>query len=115
MSDQPLNRDRITEFVSNIFADELHAKRVAPLAGAAIGVLEGAALGVHAIGNALALAEGLKSKHAFKQVDRLLSNEGIPVWSLFASRVPFVVGDRPEDVRAREWRSGAINPAPCGA
>ena len=103
MSDQPLDRDRITKLVSTIFADDLHAKRVASLAGAAIGVLEGAALGIHAIGNALALAEGLKSKHAIKQVDRLLSNEGIPVWSLFASWVPFVVGDRPEIVTALDW------------
>lgn len=103
MSDQPLDRDRITKLVSTIFADDLHAKRVASLAGAAIGVLEGAALGIHAIGNALAVAEGLKSKHAVKQVDRLLSNEGIPVWSLFASWVPYVVGDRPEIVTALDW------------
>lgn len=103
MSDQPLDRDRITKLVSTIFADDLHAKRVASLAGAAIGVLEGAALGIHAIGNALALAEGLKSKHAIKQVDRMLSNSGIPVWSLFASWVPFVVGDRPEIVTALDW------------
>jgi len=103
VSDQPLDRDRITKLVSTIFADDLHAKRVASLSGAAIGVLEGAALGIHAIGNALALAEGLKSKHAIKQVDRLLSNQGIPVWSLFASWVPFVVGDRPEVVTALDW------------
>ena len=103
MSDQPLDRDRITKLVSTIFADDLHAKRVASLAGAAVGVLEGAALGIHAIGNALAVAEGLKSKHAVKQVDRLLSNEGIPVWSLFSSWVPYVVGDRPEIVTALDW------------
>ena len=103
MSDQPLDRDRITKLVSTIFADDLHAKRVASLAGAAVGVLEGAALGIHAIGKALAMAEGLKTKHAVKQVDRLLSNDGIPVWSLFASWVPFVVGDRPEVVTALDW------------
>ncbi|HVP68040.1 MAG TPA: IS4 family transposase [Anaeromyxobacteraceae bacterium] len=103
MSDQPLDRDRITKLVSTIFADDLHAKRVASLAGAAVGVLEGAALGIHAIGNALAMAEGLKTKHAVKQVDRLLSNNGISVWSLFASWVPFVVGDRPEVVTALDW------------
>jgi len=78
VSDQPLDRDRITTLVSTIFADDLHAKRVASLAGAAVGVLEGAALGIHAIGKALAMAEGLKTKHAVKQVDRLLSNDGIP-------------------------------------
>jgi len=103
VSDQPLDRDRITKLVSTIFADDLHAKRVASLAGATVGVLEGAALGIHAIGNALAVAEGLDSKHAVKQVDRLLSNAGIPVWDLFASWVPFVVGDRVEIIVALDW------------
>jgi hypothetical protein len=46
VSDQPLDRDRITKLVSTIFADDLHAKRVASLVGAAVGVLEGAALGM---------------------------------------------------------------------
>jgi len=103
VNDQPLDRDRITKLVSTIFADDLHAKRVASLAGAAVGVLEGAALGIHAIGKALAMAEGLKTKHAVKQVDRLLSNAGIAVWQLFASWVPFVVADRPEIVTALDW------------
>jgi hypothetical protein len=103
MSDRPLDRDRITKLVSTIFADDLHAKRVASLAGAAVGVLEGAALGIHAIGNALAMAEGLTTKHAVKQVDRLLSNEGISVWRLFSSWGPYVVGDRPEIITALDW------------
>jgi hypothetical protein len=51
---QPLDRDRITKLVSTIVSEDLHAKRVASLAGAAVGVLEGVALGIHAIGNALA-------------------------------------------------------------
>jgi hypothetical protein len=103
VSDQPLDRDRITTLVSTIFADDLHAKRVASLAGAAVGVLEGAALGIHAIGKALAMAEGLKTKHAVKQVDRLLGNEGISPWNLFANWVPFVIADRPEIVTALDW------------
>jgi Transposase DDE domain len=103
VSDQPLDRDRITKLVSTIFADDLHAKRVASLAGAAVGVLEGAALGIHAIGKALAMAEGLRTKHAVKQVDRLLGNHGIAPWDLFASWVPFVVGDRLEIATALDW------------
>lgn len=103
MNSQPLDRDRITQLVSSIFADDLHAKRVASLAGAAVGVLEGAALGIHAIGRALAIAEGLKGKHAVKQVDRMLSNQGIDVWRLFGSWVPFVVADRPEIITALDW------------
>jgi hypothetical protein len=103
MSDHPLDRDRIAQHVSSIFADDLHAKRVASLANAAVGVLEGAALGIHAIGRALAFAAGLESRHAVKQVDRLLSNKGIEVWQLFGSWVPFVVGDRQEIVAALDW------------
>lgn len=103
MSDHPLDRDRLNKLVSTIFADDLHAKRVASLANAAVGVLEGAALGVHAIGRALAVAAGLESRHAVKQVDRLLSNSGVDPWRLFASWVPFVVADRKEIVAALDW------------
>ena len=95
MSIRALDRDRIAKHVSSIFADDLHAKRVASLANAAVGVLEGAALGIHAIGRALAVAAGLESRHAVKQVDRLLSNSGIDVWELFGSWVPFVIAERP--------------------
>jgi hypothetical protein len=103
MSDHPLDRDRIARHVSTIFADDLHAKRVASLANAAVGILEGAVLGIHAIGRALAFAAGLESRHAVKQVDRLLSNSGINVWQLFGSWVPFVVGDRQQIVAALDW------------
>jgi hypothetical protein len=103
MNDHPLDRERIAQHVSTIFADDLHAKRVASLASAAVGVLEGGALGIHAIGRALAFAAGLNSRHAVKQVDRLLSNKGIDVWELFGSWVPFVVADRQEIVAAMDW------------
>jgi len=103
VSDHPLDRDRITKLVSTIFADDLHAKRVASLANAAVGVLEGAALGIHAIGRALAFHSGLDSRHAVKQVDRLLSNTGVDVWRLFSSWVPFVVAERTEVVAALDW------------
>jgi hypothetical protein len=91
VSDHPLDRDRITKLVSSIFADDLHAKRVASMASAAVGVLEGAALGIHAFGRALVFHPGLDSRHAVKQVDRLLSNTGVDVWRLFARSVPIPV------------------------
>jgi len=37
MKQHPLDRDRIGHHVSTIFADDLHAKRVASLANAAVG------------------------------------------------------------------------------
>lgn len=88
-----------------IFAEDLHAKRVASSRERRSGVLEGAALGVHAIGRALAVATGLESRHAVKQMDRLPSDSGIDVWELFGSWVPFVVGDCLEIVGALNWTS----------
>ena len=49
------------------------------------------------------LAKGLNVKHAVKQVDRLLSNSKIDVWRLFATWVPFVLGQRTEAVVALDW------------
>ena len=98
-----IDRSRVHELVSSIFEEDLHAKRVVSLGNAVVGVLEGAALGIHAIGRALAVAAGLESRHAVKQVDRLLSNSGVDVWQLFASWVPFVIGERQEIVAALDW------------
>ena len=51
----------------------------------------------------MAQARSLDSKHAIKQVDRLLSNTAINVWELFASWVPYLVGERREIVVALDW------------
>lgn len=91
------------DFVSSIFDYDLHAKRVASLANATVGALQGARLAVGAIGRALAVAKDLDPKHAIKQVDRFFSNTGVDVWALFASWVPYVVGTRPEILVAIDW------------
>lgn len=62
-----------------------------------------ASLAIHAIGHGLAQARGKLTKHAVKQVDRLLSNQGVEVWSLFAHWVPYVVGPRQFIVVAMDW------------
>jgi hypothetical protein len=90
---------RLTEvrgFIGAVFQHDLHAKRVEALAGATLGVMTSASLAVTVIGQALAQARGLVTKHAIKQVDRLLSNQGIDVWDSFAHWVPHVVGGRRE-------------------
>jgi hypothetical protein len=53
---------------------------------------------VYAIGQALAMARGTKAKHVVKQVDRMLSNDGINLWHLFSLWVPYVLGQRTEAV-----------------
>jgi hypothetical protein len=73
------------------------------MANASLGVIKAGSLSVTAIGHGLADAEWLNPKHAIKQVDRLLSNEGIDVLEVFEKWVPFVIGSRNEVVAAMDW------------
>jgi len=65
--------------------------------------MTGTSLAVSIIGQSLTQARGLRSKHAIKQVDRLLSNQGIVVWDMFAPWVAEVVGARKAIVVAMDW------------
>ncbi len=100
-----LSFDGVHRFLKTLFADDLHAKRVFSLAGATLGVIESASLAVAMIGQGLALARGRLTKHAIKQVDRLLSNPGIDVDTLLAHWVPYVVGARSSITVAMDWTS----------
>ena len=93
----------IHAFIDGLYDHDLHAKRVDSLAAATLGVMTGASLAVAMIGQALAQARGLRTKHAIKQVDRLLSNKGIDVWGSFARWVPHLIGTREEIVVAMDW------------
>lgn len=86
-----------------IFEDDLHRRRILSLSHGVLGVLHAASLAIHAIGQGLAQARGLDPKHAIKQVDRLLSNKEIDVWSLFGCWVPFVISDRTDVVLTLDW------------
>ena len=55
------------------------------------------------IGQSMAQARGRLTKHAIKQVDRLLSNQGIVVWEMFDAWVKEVVGKAPGIVVAMDW------------
>ncbi len=61
----------INAFIETVYQHDLHAKRVASLAGATLEVMASASLAVAMIGQGLAQACGLVTKHAIKQVDRL--------------------------------------------
>ncbi len=93
----------IRGFIEGVYGRDLHAKRVASLAGATLGVMTSASLAVAMIGQALAQARGLVTKHAIKQVDRLLSNQGVDVWDSFACWVPYLIGTRKDIVVAMDW------------
>lgn len=94
---------QVLTFVDSVFGEDLHAKRVLSLANAVNGCLHASALAVHAIGLGLAKAMLLQSKHAIKQVDRLVSNAGVDVWELFSRWVPFVISSRPKIIVAMDW------------
>jgi hypothetical protein len=98
-----INPDRVRSFVENVVGDDMHAKRVLSLGNAVVGAMFAASLSIHAIGQGLAASQRTMRKHGVKQVDRLLSNGKLDVWSIFAAWVPFVVGQRKEVVVALDW------------
>src|SRR5258707_13351859 len=83
------------QFLSALFSEDIHAKRVYSLANATLGVISSASLAVNSIGQGLALARGRLPKHAIKQVDRLLSNPGTDVHEFSKRSVAYAVRPRP--------------------
>ncbi len=102
-ANQQISFESVHRFLKTLFAEDLHAKRILSLAGATLGAIASASLAVALIGQGLALARGLLPKYAIKQVDRMLSNQGIDVDALFVHWVPYVVGKRPSITVAMDW------------
>ena len=100
---QRFSINQVRQVLGDVLGHDLHAKRVASLSDATLGVLRGASLAVCAIGRELAAARSLNPKHATKQVDRLLSNPEIKVDDILSRWVPFVVGARSSIVVALDW------------
>jgi hypothetical protein len=93
----------VQRFLKSLVGDCLHAKRVLSLAGATLGAIHSASMAVALIGQGLALARGLNTKHAVKQVDRMLANPAIDVDALLTHWVPFIVSQRPKIAVALDW------------
>lgn len=93
----------VHNYLSIIFNNDIHQKRLESLANATIGCMEAASLGVQAIGHGLAVVQDLNPKHAVKQVDRLLSNLGIEMRKFFSHWIPYMVGDREEIIVSLDW------------
>jgi hypothetical protein len=93
----------IEQFLQGLLGTDMHAKRILSLANATLGVVRTGSLAVHAIGQGLAVAKGLKTKHAVKQVDRLLSNPGIDLDAILRHWVRHVVGNRVDIKIAMDW------------
>jgi hypothetical protein len=93
----------VKKFIVNLFEGNMHALRVVSLANGVVGVLHGAALAIHAIGQAYARVAGITPKSGVKQVDRMLSNSGFDLRVVLKQWVQFVVGARKEIVIALDW------------
>jgi len=93
----------IEDYLSSLFGDDLHVKRVCSLSLAVLGVMTSASLAVAVIGQALAQARGKSGKHAIKQVDRLLSNQGVDPWELFPLWIKDAIGATREIVVTMDW------------
>ncbi|MDQ2761963.1 MAG: IS4 family transposase [Pseudomonadota bacterium] len=103
MHNHTLGFGQVHRFLDGLFDGDLHAKRVLSLANATLGVISTVSLAVNTIGQGLALARGRMTKHAVKQVDRLLSNQGIDVDAALRHWVPYVVGPRASINVAMDW------------
>lgn len=94
---------QILTYVRSFLEDDWHAKRVESIAGCTLGVMHSAALGVAAIGKGIAQACGTDTKHAIKQVDRFLSNQGVELGAFFDAWVNHLFAGRQEAVVALDW------------
>ena len=100
---QQISVKRTQKFVMRVLGEDIHAKRVLSLSNAAVGAMTSASLAVSLIGRGLAQARGLETKHAVKQVDRMLSNLKIDMDKILLRWVGYVVGARQSITVAMDW------------
>ena len=89
--------------MSQIFGDDLHARRVRSLGDGVSGVVNASMLSVHAIGQAYARLAKITPKSGVKQLDRLLSNDGIDLDEVMSRWVRCVIGTHPSVIVALDW------------
>ena len=82
---------------------ELHSNQQSSLSDAVGGVIESNSLMVTKIGEGLAKLKGLKSKHAIKQVDRLLSNDNFDPIFMQTKLATFLISNRLRIYVAIDW------------
>jgi hypothetical protein len=103
VNNQIIDFDKVHDFLGNLFGNSIHAKRIESISDAVLGVITAASLAISMIGLGLAVTKGTVTKHAVKQVDRLIGNNKFLVWSYFEKWVREIVGDRAEVVFAMDW------------
>jgi hypothetical protein len=95
--------DHTRLILGDIFGEDLHLARVRSLANGVVGVLNARIVSVAAIGRAYAEANQIGRKSGVKQVDRLLSNDGVDMDEVGALWVQHVVGATERIVLALDW------------
>src|SRR5262245_14701819 len=98
-----VRRQELDELMDEVFGGAIHAPRVASLRDGVDGVLHAASLGVRAMGQGLAVANGLAPRHAITQVDRLLSHPKRMREDVARCWVRFVVAERKELFVNFDW------------
>lgn len=89
--------------LENLFGEDLHLARVRSMANGVVGVLGAAVVSIAAIGRAYAQLAEIESKSGVKQVDRLLSNDGLVLDELMPLWIQHVVGNIANIVVAMDW------------
>jgi hypothetical protein len=95
--------DHTRVLLEDVFGEELHLARVRSLANGVAGVLNASLASVAAIGRAYALLADIDRKSGVKQVDRLLSNDGVALREVIPLWIRHVVGDTSKIVVAMDW------------
>lgn len=92
-----------TKAMTDQFDEELHEKRKESLRNALDGTLMAGRLSIAAIGRGLAQNTGRDTKHAIKQVDRLVGNEGFDDVAVQAQWSRCVIGERSAVAVIMDW------------
>lgn len=98
---------KVESVVDSVFGKALHQKRCLSLSYAAMGLLASESLILHRMGEGLSETLGGNKKHTTKQIDRLLSNKKIDIWTLSSYWAQHMLSDVKEVMVALDWSSFA--------
>ena len=103
VNEQIVDFNRVHDFIGKLLGRNVHAKRILSISNAVLGVITSASLAISLIGQGFASAKGKATKHAVKQVDRLLGNHKFAVWAYFENWIDQIVGARTSVIIALDW------------
>ena len=89
--------------LEDLFGEDLHLARVRSMANGVVGIVGAAVVSIAAIGRAYARLAEIESKSGIKQVNRLLSNDGLVLDELMPLWIQHVVGTIANIVVAMDW------------